>query len=108
MENEITNNDQGQIIYDRTKALEIPKPVFKPGNTPHTQFGTEILNANVPWPKIVAEIQTRYTQEKLAEEVGVAPITLHEILKQNYEALSFRIGARILGIHTRLFPEVII
>jgi hypothetical protein len=95
----------GKIIYQRNAEPTEKQPEFKPGNTPHTQYGDETLNGNVPWQSIVQEIQAHYTQEQLIEESGVKPVNLLNILKQDYSKLDFRTGARILGVHSRLFPE---
>jgi hypothetical protein len=107
MSDEIIVTELTEIVYQRGQNEDETQPEFKPGNTPHTQYGDQVLNANVPWDSVVQEIlNAHYTQEKLAKEVGIPSTTLGQILKQNYDALSFRIGARILGVHFRLFPEM--
>ena len=96
----------GEVIYQRDSQPSENAPEFKPGNTPHTQYGNQILNANVPWPEIINEIQARYTQEQLMKETGVTADNLLNILNQDYSKLNFRTGARILGVHSRFFPEL--
>ena len=104
MVDKINDNEESQVVYEREIAQSIPAPEFKPGNTPHTQFGNEILNANVPWDQVVQEILTHKTQEQLANEVGTPLANIAKILKHNYRKLNFRTGARILTVHCHLYP----
>ena len=103
--NEPTSSSYGKIIYDREQSSITNQPEFKPGNTPHTQYGDKILNGNVPWSKIIEEIQAHYTQERLVKKTGVTPATLRKISKGNYSSLDFRTGAKILGVHCLLYPS---
>lgn len=104
--NEKNDVNNGNVIYQRDEVNAVEAPIFKPGTTPHTQFGKETLNANIAWHNIVEEIIAgQYSAEKLATEVGVSVKNVQNFLQKNYSDLSFRIGARILGIHSRLFPE---
>ena len=109
MSDEIILNEtslvSNKVVYQRDSQQSEAVPAFKPGKTPHTQYGDEMLNANVPWQEILQELQAHYTQERLVDEAGVSPANLLKILKGNYSDLNFRTGARILGVHSRLFPE---
>ena len=94
------------VVYQRGQNDGEQQPEFKPGNTPHTQYGDEVLNANVPWDQIVSEILTRdYTIAALAEEIKSTASVLIKVLKRDFSTLNFRTGARILGVHCKLFPE---
>ena len=98
------DNENDQVIYERGAKESTSTPEFKPGNTPHTQFGNQTLNANVPWDQVVQAILVHKTQAELANEVGTPLINVLKILKQNYRKLNFRTGARILSVHCRLYP----
>lgn len=101
-----SENHQGEVVYDRETVQISAQPEFKPGDTPHTQFGDEMLNFNVPWDQIVVEILTRdYTIAALAEKIQSTTSVVNKILKGDFSTLNFRTGARILGVHTELFPE---
>lgn len=96
----------GHVIYAREIVQTSDQPEFKPGNTPHTQFGEQMLNFNVPWDQIVFEILTcDYTLAALAEKIQSTTSVLNKILKQDFSTLNFRTGARILGVHSQLFPD---
>jgi hypothetical protein len=106
MNDEINVTEATEVVYQRGQNNGEAQPEFKPGNTPHTQYGNEVLNANVPWDQVVSEILTRdYTIAALAEEIKSTTSVLIKILKQDFSMLNFRTGARILGIHCQLFPE---
>jgi hypothetical protein len=101
-----TVNEGSEVVYQRGVTDIDKQPEFKPGNTPHTKLGDEMLNANVPWHEIVSQILTRnYTIGRLAEEVKTNIASLNKILKEDFSELNFRTGARILGVHCVLFPE---
>jgi hypothetical protein len=107
---DITNDqdnviEKTKIVYDREKNSKKKQPAFKPGKTPHTQLGHETLNANIPWPHIIEELQAHYTQEKLVNEAGITPANLQNILAENYSKLTFKIGAKLLMLHSRFYPE---
>ena len=104
MVDKINDNEHGQVIYERGAELSTPPPEFKPGNTPHTQFGNETLNGNVPWDQVVQAILIHKTQIQLATEVGTTLSNVLRILKQDYGKLNFRTGAQILTIHSNLYP----
>ena len=106
MSNEIIVTEATNVVYQRGQNDGLQQPEFKPGNTPHTQYGDEVLNANVPWDHIVIEILTRdYTIAALAEEIESTTSVLNKVLQKNFSALNFRTGARILSVHCRLFSE---
>ena len=106
MKDEINVTEAPTVIYQRGQNDGEKQPEFKPGTTPHTQYGDEMLNANVPWHEIVGQILTRnYTIGRLAEEVKTSIAALNKILKEDFSELNFRTGARILGVHCVLFPE---
>ena len=106
MNDEIKVAEATGIVYQRGHNEGEKQPEFKPGNTPHTKFGDEVLNANVPWDQVVSEILTRdYTIAGLAEEIKSTTSVLINVLKSDFSTLNFRIGARILGVHCVLFPE---
>ena len=99
-------NEGSEVVYQRGATESEKQSEFKPGNTPHTQYGDKILNANVPWSEIVNQILTRnYTIGRLAEEVKTSIAALNKILREDFSELNFRTGARILGVHCLLFPE---
>lgn len=93
------------VIYQRDLPPPSVLPEFKPGSTPYTQYGNETLNANIPWYQIIQEILTHYTQEQLLEETGLVNNDLLEILNQNYCKLNFKMGAKLLRIHSCFYPE---
>ena len=103
------NSDQprsiDEISYQRDPKEVKQLPKFKPGNTPHTQYGNQTLNANIPWQRIVQEIQVHYTLEQLVNEAGIPPANLRKILREDYRKLSFKMGAKLLTIHARFYPE---
>ena len=109
MSDDILNNENSrlpvEVVYQRGSEPTESLPEFKPGKTPHTQYGNQILNGNVPWSEIIEEIQAHYTQERLVAETGVSPATLRKISQENYSSLDFRTGARILGVHCLLYPK---
>jgi hypothetical protein len=109
MSDDILNNEttrlSSEVVYQRDSELSESLPEFKPGKTPHTQYGNQILNGNIPWPEIIEEIQAHYTQERLVKETGVSPATLRKISQGNYDRLDFRTGAKILGVHCLFYPE---
>ena len=110
MSDEIILNENSSlpsdVVYQRGSESTEPLPEFKPGNTPETKFGDEMLNANVPWHEIVRQILTRnYTIGRLSEEVKTSIAALNKILREDFSELNFRTGARILGVHCLLFPE---
>lgn len=103
--NDNVSRENGEIIYQRNAERAANGPIFKPGATPHTQFGKQVLNANVPWHSVVTDIiKTHYDQVQLARELDAQSILLDKILQQDYSELNFRTGARLLGVHARLFP----
>ena len=105
--NDKFDSENGDVIYQRDAAQAADAPEFKPGATPHTQLGKETLNANIAWDGVIEEIiKADYTLEKLAAEVGLGVKNLQNILQKNYDDLSFRIGARILRVHSQLFPAL--
>jgi DNA-directed RNA polymerase subunit H (RpoH/RPB5) len=110
MSNEIIDQDDqtpiGEVVYDREIVQVTEQPEFKPGNTPYTQFGNQTLNANIHWHLIVEEILAHYTQEQLVDEAGIKPASLPKILKQNYRRLNFKTGAKLLSIHSQLYPQL--
>ena len=109
MSNKINDQDGEipavEVVYDRETIQATEQPEFKPGETPYTQFGNETLNANIHWYQVVEEILAHYTQEQLVDEAGITPANLRKILAQNYRQLNFKMGARLLAIHCRFFPE---
>jgi hypothetical protein len=106
MSDEIKITEAPTIVYQRGQNDSETQPEFKPGSTPHTQYGNETLNANVPWDQIVIEIlMCDYTIAGLAEEIKSTTSVLNKILRHDFSALNFRTGARILGVHCQLFPE---
>jgi lambda repressor-like predicted transcriptional regulator len=105
--NDKFDSENGEVVYQRDVAQAADAPEFKPGATPHTQLGKETLNANIAWDGVVDEIvKANYTLETLATEVGISVKNIQNILQKNYDDLSFRIGARILRVHSQLFPEI--
>jgi hypothetical protein len=98
------DNENGQVVYERGAEQSTPTPEFKPGNTPHTQFGNQTLNANVPWDQVVQEILVHKNQQELAVDLGMPLANVTKILKQNYRKLNFKTGARILMIHCNFYP----
>jgi hypothetical protein len=106
MNDEINLIEASEVVYQRGQNDSEQEPEFKPGNTPHTQYGSETLNANVPWDQVVIEILTRdYTIAALAEKIKSTTSVVNKVLQQDFSTLNFRTGARILGVHCQLFPE---
>jgi hypothetical protein len=80
---------------------------FKPGNKPYCHFGKEILNKDVPWVEIIIEILDKgYNLNQIADYAETAFTSLREVVRSNYDALSFRAGARIITLHCSLYPEI--
>lgn len=100
-----TARTASEVIYQREDNSKKTQPEFKPGNTPYTQFGNETLNANIHWYQIIQDILAHYTQEQLVDEAGITPANLRKILAQHYKKLNFKMGAKLLAIHSRFYPE---
>jgi hypothetical protein len=82
-----------------------PAPEFKPGNTPSMKFGNETLNGNVVWEDVVQDLLAQnYTMAQIADTAEVKVSVIKNVLNHLYEGLSFRAGARILGLHYKLHP----
>ena len=81
------------------------KSMFKPGNTPYTKFGNELLNGDIAWDEVVQDIlDTGYDKSELALEVGLKKAIINQVAAGEFEGIYFRAGARMLTIHCRLFP----
>ena len=93
------------VIYQRATTQIQAVPEFKPGNTPYTQLGNETLNANIYWPQIIQDILAHYTQQQLITETGLTSANMLKINQQNYRKLNFKMGAKLLAIHCRFYPE---
>jgi hypothetical protein len=82
-------------------------PEFKPGNLPTMQFGGETLNGKVVWEDVVQDLLAQnYTLAQIADIAEVDVAIIKNILNRVYEGLSFRAGARMLGFHYKLYPEL--
>lgn len=92
-----------------TENVKKPAPEFKPGNKPHCQFGNEVLNQNVPWDVVLNDIEEKgYSLVTIASIAETTLDTLQNVLKQQFDDLSFRSGARIIGLHYRVCPSAYI
>ena len=81
-------------------------PEFKPGDKPYLEYDGVILNANVPWNEIVTDIKEKHYSLSTIAAIAEATLgTLKAVLKQNYDSLPFRSGARLLTLHNRLYPQ---
>lgn len=81
-------------------AEEKNPPSFKPGNTPHLQYGKEVLNANVPWSDVLNEIcLSGMALTEIASRLEVSVSMLRAVATQHYENLNFKTGARLLTLH---------
>jgi hypothetical protein len=99
-------SEDTKIIFERDATSSAVAAEFKPGDKSYTQFGSETLNANVPWCEVLQEILIKgYSIGQLAKEVETTEQNLFNVLQENYQSLNFRTGARILSIHYRLHPE---
>ena len=79
---------------------------FKPGKTPHCEFDGAVLNANVPWNELVAELIARgKTEQQIADYAECDLSVIQAIQNNNYENLWFRTGARIITLHTNYRPS---
>jgi lambda repressor-like predicted transcriptional regulator len=82
------------------------KPEFKPGDKPYLEYDGVTLNANVPWHEIVTEIKEKnYSLSAIAAVAGTTLSALKEVLKQNFDVLSFRAGARLITLHYQLYAS---
>jgi DNA-binding NarL/FixJ family response regulator len=80
-------------------------PEFKPGDKSYTQYGNEFLNKDVHWSEVVMELlQIGETKKHIAEYAECSESTISNILKQQYEQLTFRAGARIITLHYNQCP----
>jgi len=107
-------NENSHVVFDRTTHQAGSQPEFKPGSTSYTQFGEQVLNANVPWKVIVEEIMQKQSLQidrqiliNIARATEISLLSLEKILTGSYEGLTFREGARLLGLHCQYFPETI-
>tara|TARA_R110000868_G_scaffold158036_3_gene385813 strand:+ start:69295 stop:69597 length:303 start_codon:yes stop_codon:yes gene_type:complete len=96
------------------KAIKQAKPAarqmaeFKPGATPSTNLGNEVLNHNIPWSEVVQDIIKTgyYTLAMLADKIDTKPIILNAIADGDDSNLDFKTGAKLLSVHCRLYPDV--
>lgn len=79
---------------------------FKPGDEPHCKFGNQVLNANVPWDEVVAELRAKKCSiAEIAEYAECDISVIFSVLKQDYSCLNFRTGARLITLHHRFYAE---
>lgn len=81
-------------------------PAFKPGNTPHLQYGKEILNDGVRWDEMVLEVINKgCSAPLLAEKMNLDLAVIMDISRRDYSALDFKTGAKLCAIHCGFYPE---
>lgn len=82
-------------------------PHFKPGRSISTWFGHEHVNGNVDWAATMREV-LEYTQKDratLAEELGVKPKAIQQILEGDTTGFDFHQGARLRSMHDNAVRE---
>jgi hypothetical protein len=90
-------------IHRKKFSLKSEPPEFKPADKPYLEYDGVILNANVPWHEVIADIVLQqYSLVDIAVFIEADIKTLEEVLKQNFDVLSFRAGARLITLHYRL------
>jgi hypothetical protein len=82
---------------------------FKPGDKPYYEYDGMILNANVPWNELVQELVQEllingYSELNVAKYSGRTLRVIKDVLNKSYDGLCFRAGARIITLHSRIFP----
>ena len=91
---------------DDITLVNQPESEFKPGNTPHLYYGKSVLNANVPWAKIVQQIVVQgYTPQTIAKQLEVDTNLVKAVAKNDTSRLNFKTGARLLSLHATLYPS---
>lgn len=104
---EITKVEESKVVYDRNVEMQKPQPEFKPGEEAAYLLGEELLNGKVDWFRTLVDIfkTSNYTLSSLSEHIGVNSYVLQKILDRDVSPLSFKAGAKLLGIHCQYYPE---
>lgn len=103
---------QSTRCYAQRKTISIlagerNPPAFKPGNTPHMQYGNEIINANVPWNEVINELcSSGLSMTEIAAHLDVELSVVQAATTRNYSRLSFKAGARLLTIHAQRTAKI--
>ena len=83
-------------------------PDFKPGNTPHLQYGNEVLNANVPWNEVISDLCSHgLSMAEIAIQLDVELSSIQAVAAKNYSHLNFKAGARLLTLHMQYTAKII-
>jgi hypothetical protein len=92
------------VIKDEI-VIKSTKPEFKPGNKPYLEYDGVVLNANVPWNELVAELKNSgKTKSAIAKYAECELDVINQIEAKNFDNLCFRSGARIITLHSQQFP----
>lgn len=101
---ENNNHDDGNRLV--AHGMDDNALSFKPGATPHLQYGKEILNAGVKWDEMVLEIMNKGDSAQLiAAKINVGLAVVMDILRCDYSGLTFKAGAKLCSLHCGLYPE---
>ena len=90
----------------KTEELTIKETTdFRPGKNYYYEYRGEVLNGEIEWNEIILDLMARGYDEKLiAKDSGCSPMVVYKMRDKNYDALTFRQGARILAIHSKFHP----
>ena len=82
-------------------------PAFKPGNTPHLQYGNQVLNDNVCWDEVIHELCLHgLSMAEIATRLDVDVDVVQTAAKRNYAQLNFKTGARLLALHMQQTMQI--
>lgn len=75
-------------------------PEFKPGDKPYLEFGNEILNNNIPWSEVLADVMNKggLSVSLIAGKLQTSINALKTIVDGNECPLTFKQGARLLNL----------
>ena len=89
-------------IFEETRN----EPEFKPSKKTWTWFGNERLNWGVNWQKTAKDIiDAGYGLKSLANEMELTCEDIEKLLSGDLSPLDFKLGARLLAIEERFYPE---
>lgn len=81
-------------------AINKTKPEFKPGDKPYCEFDGVLLNANVPWHELIADLKDKgCTIDDIAERIACPLEVLEQAQEKQYNNLAFRAGASLVTMH---------
>ena len=89
-------------------AGERNPPAFKPGSTPHMQYGNEMINANVPWNEVISDLCSHgLSMVEIATRLDVDFSVIQAVAAKNYSRLNFKAGARLLTMHAQQTAKIV-